>query len=220
MSMQGCVRRNRVSLAIWWCSPNISWKGTRVEDGCWFRFQVHFACQSSRREGGARAMKQLPQVLLVDDNPADVVLAREALAGGKHQSHISNVQDGEEALAFLHPHRAARGCAPSRLGDPRFESAQEGRSTVLAVAKADKDSAHYPSGGVQYLALDPGHRAQLRARRQLLRAQAWESGRYFLAVQSIEEFWFGSASLPERKNKNNGTRTCACLLIEDNPGER
>jgi len=26
-------------------------------------------------------MKQLPQVLLVDDNPADVVLAREALAG-------------------------------------------------------------------------------------------------------------------------------------------
>jgi hypothetical protein len=31
-------------------------------------------------------MKQLPQVLLVDDNPADVGLAREALAGGRHQS--------------------------------------------------------------------------------------------------------------------------------------
>jgi CheY-like chemotaxis protein len=38
-------------------------------------------------------MKKLPQVLLVDDNPADVGLAREALAGGRHQSQISNVPD-------------------------------------------------------------------------------------------------------------------------------
>jgi CheY-like chemotaxis protein len=29
-------------------------------------------------------MKPLPQVLLVDDNPADVELLREALAGGRH----------------------------------------------------------------------------------------------------------------------------------------
>jgi hypothetical protein len=39
-------------------------------------------------------MKQLPQVLLVGDNPADVGLAREALAGGRHQSEISDVPDG------------------------------------------------------------------------------------------------------------------------------
>ena len=51
-------------------------------------------------------MNQLPQVLLVDDNPADVGLAREALAGGRHQTCISTVADGEEAMAFLH--RAGR----------------------------------------------------------------------------------------------------------------
>ena len=47
-------------------------------------------------------MNRLPQVLLVDDNPADVGLAREALAGGRHELQISHVLDGEEALAFLH----------------------------------------------------------------------------------------------------------------------
>ncbi len=46
-------------------------------------------------------MKSLPQVLLVDDNPADVGLAREALVGGRHHSCISNVENGEEAIAYL-----------------------------------------------------------------------------------------------------------------------
>jgi two-component system, chemotaxis family, response regulator Rcp1 len=83
-------------------------------------------------------MKQLPQVLLVDDNPADVVLAREALAGGKHQSRISNVEDGEEVLAFLH--RIGRHADAVRpvlaildLNLPK----KDGRA-VLAEAKADK----------------------------------------------------------------------------------
>jgi hypothetical protein len=42
-----------------------------------------------------------------------------------------------------------------------------------------QNSAHCTTRGVQYLALDPGHSAQLRARRQLLRSQARESGRLF-----------------------------------------
>jgi CheY-like chemotaxis protein len=46
-------------------------------------------------------MKQVPEVLLVDDNPGDVVLAREALAECQHPCHVCDVVDGEEALAFL-----------------------------------------------------------------------------------------------------------------------
>ncbi len=39
--------------------------------------------------------------LVVDDNPADVALVREALAGSKLRCQISSVGDGVEALAFL-----------------------------------------------------------------------------------------------------------------------
>jgi CheY-like chemotaxis protein len=39
-------------------------------------------------------------VLVVDDNPADIVLAREALAGSSIHSEIADCADGEEALEF------------------------------------------------------------------------------------------------------------------------
>ena len=41
------------------------------------------------------------EVLLVEDNPGDVRLTREALRDGKAPSRLSVVQDGVEALRFL-----------------------------------------------------------------------------------------------------------------------
>lgn len=46
-------------------------------------------------------MKSGLRLLLVDDNPADVELTREALAKSPHHSEIESVEDGAEALAFL-----------------------------------------------------------------------------------------------------------------------
>ena len=61
------------------------------------------------------------------------------------------------------PQKDGPRCSPPRLGDPRFESAQEGRARGAGGSQGRQDSAHYPSRRVQYLALDPGHSAQLRA---------------------------------------------------------
>ena len=46
--------------------------------------------------------KTHPEVLLVDDNPADIDLMREVLGGCKHHYHVNAVHDGEEAISFLH----------------------------------------------------------------------------------------------------------------------
>ena len=46
-------------------------------------------------------MKLLLELLVVDDNPADVALVCEALAGSKLHSKINSVEDGVEAMAFL-----------------------------------------------------------------------------------------------------------------------
>ncbi len=43
----------------------------------------------------------LVEVLLVEDNPGDVRLTREALRDGKMRNNLSVVGDGVEALAFL-----------------------------------------------------------------------------------------------------------------------
>ena len=41
------------------------------------------------------------EILLVEDNPGDVDLTREALEGGKLRNNLHVVSDGEEAMAFL-----------------------------------------------------------------------------------------------------------------------
>jgi len=47
------------------------------------------------------AMGKPVEVLLVEDNPGDVRLTLEALKDGKVNNHLSVVEDGVEALAFL-----------------------------------------------------------------------------------------------------------------------
>ena len=46
-------------------------------------------------------MKTTPEVLLVDDNPADIDLTSEALARSKRHLHVNVVNDGTEAISFL-----------------------------------------------------------------------------------------------------------------------
>jgi CheY-like chemotaxis protein len=59
-------------------------------------------------------MNQLSEVLLVDDNLADVHLASEALRMSSESCHVSNVGDGEEALAFLrHEGRYSHTVSPN-----------------------------------------------------------------------------------------------------------
>ncbi len=144
-------------------------------------------------------MKPLPQVLLVDDNPADVGLAREALAGGRHQSRIDDVADGEEAVAFLH--RAgpyANAVRPDLVILDLNLPKKDGRA-VLAEVKAERDLRTIP------IVVFSTSRAMLDiARSYELGANCYVSkpgnlDDYFAAVRSIEEFWFGSASLPREE---------------------
>ncbi len=45
---------------------------------------------------------QLIEILLVEDNPGDISLTKEAFKGAKVANQIHVVQDGEEALRYLH----------------------------------------------------------------------------------------------------------------------
>lgn len=141
-------------------------------------------------------MKETPDILLVDDNPADVGLAREALAGSLRQANIHNVSDGEEAMAFLR--RSGKHAAAARpdlvvldLNMPR-----KGGQAVLAEVKSDCLLRSIP-----IVVFTTSHANKDIARSYELGANCYISkpgnlGDYFSAVQSIEEFWFGFNSLP------------------------
>jgi len=48
-------------------------------------------------------MSQSPEILVVDDHPADIELVRESLSGTVYQSHVHSVSDLRRALEYLQP---------------------------------------------------------------------------------------------------------------------
>jgi CheY-like chemotaxis protein len=144
-------------------------------------------------------MKPLPQVLLVDDNPADVGLAREALAGGRHHSCISNVGDGEEGMAFLRrTGRFANAVRPDLVILDLNLPKMDGRA-VLAEVKGENDLRAIPVVvfSTSQAMVDIARSYELGANCYVCKPGNLQA--YFQAVQAIEEFWFGSARLPREE---------------------
>jgi two-component system, chemotaxis family, response regulator Rcp1 len=120
-------------------------------------------------------------LLVVDDNPADVVLAREALAGSSIRTEISDCKDGEEAMAFL---------MILDLNLPR----KNGLS-VLAAMKSDPQLKHIP-----VVIFSTSHLGKDILRSYELGANCYvckpgNLNEYFSAMKSIHEFWFGTVCL-------------------------
>ena len=147
-------------------------------------------------------MKQVCIILMVDDNPADVDLAREALRGNVHRIQVESVGDGEEALSFLnrrgiHAEKRRPDLVILDLNLPK----KDGRA-VLAEVKTDADLRTIPIVvfSTSRLMPDIGRSYELGANCYVSKPGNLKD--YVAAVQSIEQFWFGSASLPTKGQLN------------------
>jgi len=139
-------------------------------------------------------------VLLVEDNPGDVRLTREALKEGKVINNLNVVRDGEEALAYLHregPYAAAPrpDIILLDLNLPR----KDGRG-VLAEIKQDEALKRIP---VVVLTTS-------RAEEDILRTYELHANCYIVkpvdldqfitVVKTINDFWFSVVKLPPSEN--------------------
>jgi chemotaxis family two-component system response regulator Rcp1 len=151
-------------------------------------------------------VRRSPELLLVDDNPADVALAREALAETGRESCLHSVQGGEEAIAFLrHSGKYAHAVRPDLvildLNLPKTSGLQ-----VLAAMKADPDLRRIPvvifssSESMRDIA------GCYEAGANCYVSKPGDLKRFFLVVQSIERFWFSYASLPLKENDGSTNR--------------
>ena len=139
------------------------------------------------------------EILLVEDNPGDVELTREALHDGKVHMNLSVVSDGVEALAFL---RREEGYAGSPRPDlilldlnlPR----KDGRA-VLAEVKEDPALRHIP-----VVVLTSSQAEQDIVRAYDLHANCYvtkpvDLDQFITIVKSIETFWFTVVKLPHAR---------------------
>ena len=136
------------------------------------------------------------EILLVEDNPGDVRLTREALRDGKIHTRLSVVSDGEEALDFLH--RRGRFSNVPRpdlilldLNLPRM-SGQE----VLAEIKQDQHLRRVPVVVLTSSEAEQDILASYDLNANCYITKPVDLTQFIRVVRSIEDFWLTVVKLP------------------------
>src|ERR1022692_1964607 len=141
-------------------------------------------------------MNPVPKLLIVDDNPADVGLVREALAASALHSQINSVGDGVEAMAFLNGREKFTNAVRPDLVILDLNLPRKDGLAVLAAMKAGPDLRRIPVVifSTSQLRKDIVRSYELGANCYV--CKPGNLNEFFSAVKSIEEFWFGFVSLP------------------------
>jgi CheY-like chemotaxis protein len=144
-------------------------------------------------------------ILLVEDNEADVELTRETLSSN-FEIKLSVAIDGAEALDFLigKGNWSEPGCPTMVLLDLNLPR-KDGRQ-VLAFMKSDDLLRRIP---VVVLSSSESEKDitncyDLGANSYIVKPIGLAG--YRAAVQKLEEFWLGTATLPRREGHSDATR--------------
>ena len=136
------------------------------------------------------------EILLVEDNPGDVRLTREALAEAKVRNNLAVANDGVEALAYLRrepPHENATrpDLVLLDLNLPR----KDGRE-VLAAIKADPDLRRLPVVVLTTSAAEQDILESYNLYANCYITKPVDLDQFLAIVTSIEDFWLTIVKLP------------------------
>ena len=136
------------------------------------------------------------EILLVEDNPGDVRLTKEALKEGKVYNNLHWAKDGVEALEFLKQQgKHAKAPRPDIILLDLNLPKKDGRE-VLALIKKDADLKHIP---VVVLTTSEAEEDVLKSYE--LHANCYvtkpvDLEKFIHVVQSIDRFWLTVVTLP------------------------
>jgi chemotaxis family two-component system response regulator Rcp1 len=138
------------------------------------------------------------EILLVEDNPGDVELTREALGDAKVANRLNVVDDGADAIDFLFRRgRFANAPRPDIILLDLNLPKKDGRQ-VLSEIKANPDLAQIP---VVVLTTSQAEEDILRAYQ--LHANCYitkpvDFNQFLRIIASIEDFWLTVVKLPKK----------------------
>ncbi|MDG6256397.1 MAG: response regulator [Methanomicrobiaceae archaeon] len=136
------------------------------------------------------------EILLVEDNPGDVRLTKEALREGKVRNNLHIVMDGEEAMAFLRKEGEYAGAPRPDLILLDLNLPRKDGREVLAEIKDDEDLKSIP-----VVVLTTSQAEEDVARTYNLHANCYitkpvDLEQFLHVVHSIENFWLSIVKLP------------------------
>ena len=139
------------------------------------------------------------EILLVDDNPADVALTQEAFLENKLCNNLNVVNDGVEAMEYLRK-RGQYASVPTPdiilldLNMPR----KDGRE-VLAEIKADGVLKYIPVVIMTVSKDDKDILESYRLHANCYVKKPVKFAEFAEVVKSLENFWFSVVTLPSKK---------------------
>jgi len=139
------------------------------------------------------------QVLLVDDNPADVDLTSEALGRSKQAVRLNAVSDGVRAISFLRRQgEYAEVPSPDLIVLDLNLPRKDGREVLLEV-KSDPGLARIPVVvfTTSQASSDINRSYELGANCYL--RKPGNLPEFMAQVQSMADFWLGCATLPDKE---------------------
>ena len=137
------------------------------------------------------------EILLVEDNPADIRLTQEALKGLQVQHHLQVAEDGVAALTYLASvFSGPVGIRPDLilldLNLPRL-----GGLEVLAAIKSDASMKSIPVIIMSSSKSEADVSAAYRLNANCYTQKPLEIDRFFDVMENIRRFWLETAILPD-----------------------
>ena len=137
------------------------------------------------------------RILLVEDDPGDVLITRESLAESKMACDLSVVSDGAAALDYLHKRGAHTEATTPHLVLLDLNLPKVSGREVLAEAKGTPELAHIP-----IVVLTTSAAEEDVVRTYELHANAFitkpvDFDRFHAVIRSIDEFFLNVARIPQ-----------------------
>jgi chemotaxis family two-component system response regulator Rcp1 len=153
-----------------------------------------------------RAVEYGPvEILLVEDNPADVRLTREALSSDRLWNRLSVAKDGVEAMAYLRREGTFASAARPDLILLDLNLPKKDGREVLAEIKADADLKLIPVVVLTLSAVEEDILKTYGLHANCYIQKPVDLRQFMKVMKSIENFWLAIVKLPPQVQKATST---------------
>lgn len=138
-------------------------------------------------------------ILLVEDNPGDVRLTREAFKEARISNELHVARDGEAALDFLHQRGEFEDAPRPRLILLDLNLPKRDGDEVLAEIKADESLRSIPVTVLTSSAAEEDIARSYNLHTNAYLTKPIDPDEFVDVVRSFEEFWFTLVQLPPQE---------------------
>ena len=137
----------------------------------------------------------MSEILLIEDNPADILLTVEAFKECKQKHHIVAIKDGTEAMEYLgNPANRKPDLILLDLNLPK----KDGRE-LLAEMKSDQNLRMIPVIILSTSRSEKDILTSYELRANCYICKPLELDNFIEVVMSLEQFWLNTVRLPDHK---------------------